>query len=276
MMNANPSNQQELRAGAIRVGIPYQTTKEEANNERGKQDYYFRAVREAGGEPISISLNLDDAHLTALLDSLNAFVTPGSREDVDPARYGTARHPDCGDPDPARERTDWAIYDHALAEQKPILAICYGAQSLNVFFGGTLIQDIPSEIPNALRHSKNAIGKILPALPQDPVHSLQIEADTKLAELSGGLETRVNTSHHQAIRTAGRGLRVSAKAPDGIIEAIEYVGDGNAATAGAEHWILGVQWHPERPIQEAAGDAFSAALFRALMRAAVGVAPQAT
>jgi putative glutamine amidotransferase len=276
MAHTNPSNQQGLRTGALRVGVPYRTAKEEAAGENRKHEYYCQAVREAGGEPVAISLNLDDARLSALLHSLDAFVTPGSPADVDPARYGAARHPKCGDADPARERTDWAIYKHAFAEQKPVLAICYGAQTLNVFLGGTLVQDIPAELPNALRHSKTANGEVMPAPSQDPVHAVHIEAGSKLAEVSGAAEDRVNSSHHQAILTPGRGLRVTAKAPDGVIEAVEYTGSSRANAGDAEHWIVGVQWHPERPIHEEAGDAFSAALFRALMRAAVGVAPQAT
>ncbi len=277
MMVAIPSNEQGLRTGALRVGIPFRTAKEEAAGENRKHEYYCQAVREAGGEPVAISLNLDNASLSALLHSLDAFVTPGSPADVDPARYGAPRHPNCGDPDPARERTDWAIYEHAFAEQKPVLAICYGVQSLNVFLGGTLVQDIPTEFTEALRHSKNANGEVMPAPSQDPVHSVRIEACSKLAELSGALENRVNTSHHQAIRAPGRGLRITAMAPDGIIEAVEYVGVGNTTgDSPDEHWIVGVQWHPERPIHEQAGDGFSAALFRALVDAAVGVAPQAT
>jgi putative glutamine amidotransferase len=276
MMNSIPSNQQGVRAASIRVGIPYRTAREEAANENRKYEFYCQAVREAGGEPVAISLSLDDARLSALLHSLDAFVTPGSPADIDSTHYGAVRHPKCGDPDPARERTDWAIYEHALAEQKPVLAICYGVQSLNVFLGGTLVQDIPSELPNALRHSKNANGEVMPAPAQDPVHAVHIEAGSKLAELSGGPENRVNTSHHQAIRIPGRGLQVTAKAPDGIIEGVEYLGSGSLFAGDAERWILGVQWHPERPIHEEAGDAFSAALFRALVRAAVGVAPQAT
>jgi putative glutamine amidotransferase len=276
MVNANPSHQQGLSAGALRVGIPYRTAKEEAAGDNRKHEYYCRAVRDAGGEAVPISLNLDDSQLSALLHSLDAFVTTGSPADVDPARYGAARHPKRGDADAARERTDWAIYEHAFAEQKPVLAICYGAQTLNVFLGGALVQDIPSELPNALRHSKNANGEVMPAPSQDPVHALQIEADSKLAEISGAAENRVNTSHHQAIRTPGRGLRVTAKAPDGVIEAVEFTGSDLANAGDAEHWIVGVQWHPERPIHEEAGDAFSAALFRALVSAAVGVAPQAT
>ncbi len=280
MVNTMPSNRQELRAGALRVGVPYRTAREEVAGENRKHDYYCQAVREAGGEPVAISLTLDDVRLSAMLHSLDAFVIPGSPADVDPARYGAARHANCGDADPARERTDWAIYEHAFAEQKPVLAICYGVQSLNVFLGGTLVQDIPSELPNALRHSKNRNGEVMPAPSQDPVHAVHIEAGSKLAELSGAAGNRVNTSHHQAIRTLGRGLRVTANAPDGVIEAVEYTAPGRAigqTTGGdAGHWVLGVQWHPERPIHEEAGDAFSAMLFRALVRAAVEVAPQAT
>jgi putative glutamine amidotransferase len=274
MVNASPSHPQGLSAGALRVGIPYRTAKEEAAGDNRKHEYYCQAVRDAGGAAVPISLNLDDAQLSKLLHSLDAFVTTGSPADVDPARYGAARHPKCGDADPARERTDWAIYEHAFAEQKPVLAICYGAQTLNVFLGGALVQDIPSELPNALRHSKNANGEVMPAPSQDPVHAVTIEPGSKLAEISGALEIRVNTSHHQAIRTPGRGLRVTGRAPDGVIEAVEFTGSGLAPAA--DHWIVGVQWHPERPIHEEAGDSFSAALFRALVRAALGVAPQAT
>jgi len=280
MWNPNLNDKQGLRAGALRVGIPYRTAREEAAGENRKHEYYCQAVREAGGEAVPISLNLDDANLTHLLNSLDAFVTTGSPADVAPARYGAARHANCGDADPARERTDWAIYEHAFAEQKPVLAICYGAQTLNVFFGGTLVQDIPSELPQALRHSKNPNGEVMPAPSQDPVHALHIGAGSMLAEISGTFENRVNSSHHQAIRTPGRGLRVTAKAPDGVIEAVEYTGVGlapaQATGSEAGHWMVGVQWHPERPVHEEAADAFSAAIFRALVRAALGVAPQAT
>jgi len=268
-MNTTRDKQDTARPGAPRVGIPYRTAREEASGENRKHEYYCQAVREAGGEPVAISLNLDDARLSALLDSLDAFVSPGSPADVDPALYGGTRHEKCAEPDPARERTDRTVYNHALAGQKPVLAICYGVQSINVFLGGSLYQDIPSELANALRHSKTANGEVMPAPSQDPVHAVHIEAGSKLAEFAGAAEARVNSSHHQAIRALGRGLRVVATAPDGMIEAVEFA-------TGGENWIVGVQWHPERPIHESAGDAFSSAIFRALVRAAVGVVPQAT
>ncbi|HET9400742.1 MAG TPA: gamma-glutamyl-gamma-aminobutyrate hydrolase family protein [Candidatus Acidoferrales bacterium] len=269
----------------VRVGVPYRTLREEQSGENRKHEFYCESVRQAGGEAVPVSLQLDDAPLARLLNSLDAFVTTGSPADVDPARYGAARHERCGPADPARERTDWAIYEHALAEGKPVLAICYGAQSLNVFFGGTLIQDIPSEFPRTLRHTVRPTGEVGATPAADPMHEILIEPQTYLAELaaspgaasnSTALTVQVNTSHHQAILVPGRGLRVSAKAPDGIIEAVEYVGTAMPSDPGDRDsdlpLIIGVQWHPERM----AGDAFSISLFRALVRAGAGVVPQAT
>lgn len=268
MMDTVQDRVRVFRQDSPRVGVPYRTSAEEASGSHAKHEDYCRAIREAGGEPVAISLRLNDAELDALLRSLDAFVLPGSPADVDPTRYGAARSPKCDDPDPARERTEWAIFKHAFAEQKPLLASCYGLQSLNVFLGGTLVQDIPTEVPGALQHSKKT-GETV-----NPVHAIAIVPGTKLAELAGGTEARVNSSHHQSILKPGRDLRVTATAPDGIIEAVEWTGNGDPATA--QNWMIGVQWHPEHAMNEPAGDAFSQSLFRALVRAAAGVAPQAT
>src|SRR5690348_16444448 len=129
-------------AGKPRVGIPYQTRKEELASERKSYDMYVAAVREAGGEPIEISLGLTASGLAELAGSLDALVLPGSPADVDPARYGAARHAKCADPDLDRQETDFALLKHAYEQKKPVLAICYGIQSLNAFLGGSLIQDI--------------------------------------------------------------------------------------------------------------------------------------
>ena len=236
----------------VRIGVPYRTLAEEqAGAEKGKKlDYYYRAIREAGGEPIAVSLALEAAALGRLAESLDGFVLTGSPADVDPAHYGAPRHKQTAPADPARERTDRAMLDHALAAGKPVLAICYGNQLLNVYCGGSLIQDIASELPQHLKHEKND-GET-----RDPEHAVSLEAGTRLAALAGATEARVNSSHHQAIREAGRNLRVIARAGDGIIEAVQWTGEGN--------WILGVQWHPERM----EGDAFASALFRELVAAA--------
>jgi putative glutamine amidotransferase len=237
---------------SVRIGVPFRTLAEEqaGSAKSRKIEYYYRALRNVGAEPVPISLTLDGQALYKLAESLDGFVLPGSPADVDPARYGETPHPDATAPDVARERTDYALLDHALATGKPVLAICYGNQLLNVYRGGSLIQDIPSEIPQHLRHEKND-GET-----RDPEHAVRFDADAQLAALAGAEEALINSSHHQSIRVPGRNLRVTAHAPDGVIEAVEWTGNSN--------WIVGVQWHPERM----EGNAFSAAVFRQLVAAA--------
>ena len=242
-------------ASAPRVGVSYRTLDEQLTNKRDRYDMYNDAVRRAGGRPVEVPLNLSSSDLANLTATLDAFVLTGSPADVDPVRYHTARHAKCAAADPRREETDLALLKHAFAEHKPVLAICYGIQILNVFCGGTLIQDIPSEWQTTIVHSwDRAAGA------PEPHHPIRIEPGSRLAQLGGGAaETEVNSSHHQAIREPGRGLRVIARAPDGIIEGVEWTGDAD--------WVTGVQWHPERMTDHA----LSAALFREL----VGIARSA-
>jgi putative glutamine amidotransferase len=244
-----------------RVGVPWRTLREERENIRQKYDEYLRSVRAAGGEPVEISLALDAAELKRMAAEVDAFVLPGSPADVDPGRYGAARNSETADADPARERTDYALIEEAFASSKPLLAICYGVQILNVCLGGTLYQDIGSELHTPIRHSKDG----LPKDSTDPEHPATIDAGGEIAQLAAacGLERHgaqfdavVNTSHHQSIRDAGHGLRIAARAPDGVIEAVEH--------EPHKHWVVGVQWHPERM----PGDALSEALFRAVVQAA--------
>jgi len=233
------------------VGVPWRTAKEEADGNRLKIEYYYQAIAAAGGEPVPISLSMSPADLDQLARTLDAIVLPGSPADVDPARYSVKRHPKCADPDPARERTDYGLLDHAFATKKPVLAICYGAQLLNVYGGGTLLQDIASELPTKIKHDRNG----LPA-GVDPRHGLRIEPGSKLAALARATEVEINSSHHQAIEKAGKSLRVTAHSIDGVVEAIEWTGDAN--------WVVGVQWHPERM----KNDRLAEALFRELITAA--------
>jgi putative glutamine amidotransferase len=242
-----------------RVGIPYRTRREELASERKSYDNYVVAVREAGAEPVEISLGLTASELADLAGSVDAFVLPGSPSDVDPSKYGAVRHPKCADPDLDRERTDFALLQHAFDERKPVLAICYGIQSLNAFLGGSLIQDIPSEVQTTIRHEwKNRkLGA------PEPFHSIKIEPRSRLFHLAGADEAEVNSSHHQSVLKPGRDLKVTATAPDGVIEAVEWAGDSN--------WITGAQWHPERM---AATDALARALFESLIAAASKAAVQ--
>jgi putative glutamine amidotransferase len=235
-----------------RVGVPYRTRNEELNGPHTKYEKYLRAVEEAGGAPTKISLGMARDDLRSLARSLDAVVLPGSPADVEPSLYHAIRHQETDEADADRERTDYALLQHAFAEGKPVLAICYGMQSLNVFLGGTLIQDISSEMPTAIQHSWIGGKEGKP----EPFHAAKFEGDARLAKLAGANEAKVNTSHHQAVREPGRNLRIVGRAPDGVIEAVEWTGDTN--------WVTGVQWHPERMV----GDALSRALFRELVAAA--------
>jgi putative glutamine amidotransferase len=252
-----PADSQPSIANRPRVGIPWRMTAEKRSK---KLEYYFEAVRKAGAEAEEISLQLSPEQLEDKLNALDAFVLPGSPADLDPALYHATRGEKTHDADPNREKTDFAILKHAFACGKPVLAICYGCQSLNVCLGGTLYQDIASELHSSIEHSKEA----LPPDAADPIHPARIEPGGEIAQLAaisglarrdGGFDVQVNTSHHQSVRDLGRGLRVAATAPDGVIEAVEH--------EPHKHWVVGVQWHPERM----KGDALAAALFRALVQA---------
>ena len=219
-----------------RVGIPWRTTAEERGQIREKLDYYFAAVRRAGAEPEEIRLEQPREELQRQIEGLDAFVLPGSPADVDPSRYGAAKHLKTQTLDANRDTTDETVLKHALLSRKPVLAICYGCQILNVHLKGTLVQDIPAEKPSSLRHGNTD----LPAgvAKGDAVHPATFAPDSRLASLNQGTAGQINSSHHQAIDRPGEKLRVTAKAPDGTIEGVEWTGDSN--------WVVGVQWHPER------------------------------
>jgi putative glutamine amidotransferase len=235
-----------------RVGIPWRTSTEEASNNLAKIKNYQDAVHNAGGEPVLLSLH-DPVALQTQLPDLDAFVLPGSPADVAPSSYGEKNRGKSEPPDLPRETTDRAILEHAFAVRKPVLAICYGCQLLNVYLGGTLIQDLREETDTPIAHTRRDLA---PQPENDPVHSATFEKESRLAKIADRIEAPVNSSHHQAVERVGRGLRVTAHAPDGTIEAVEWTGDPN--------WIVGVQWHPERMF----GDDISDRLFKDFIHAA--------
>jgi putative glutamine amidotransferase len=235
-----------------RVGIPWRTSEEEAQGNRPKIANYEEAVRKAGGEPVLVSLS-DLAEQRRLIPTLDAYVLPGSPADVEPTEYGAENRGLSAPADLAREQADRAILAHAFAEKKPVLAICYGCQLLNVYLGGTLIQDVRWEIGTETAHRKKDLS---PEPKDDPIHGAKFEPESRLAELAAGERAKINSSHHQAIAKPGKNLRVTAHATDGVIEGVEWTGDTN--------WVVGVQWHPERMF----GDAFSERLFRDFVAAA--------
>ncbi len=237
-----------------RVGIPWRTLDEERQRSVEKLNFYFDAVRRAGGEPEHISLALPEADLKKQAAALDGFVLPGSPADVDPVRYGEPRHPKTKTLDANRDRTDSTILDHAMAAHKPVLAICYGCQILNVHQGGTLLQDIPAQKPGSDAHGKTDLAA--GASTKDLEHEAILAPGSQLQKLAGGTDVTINSSHHQSIDRPGEKLRVTAHGTDGIIEGVEL--------QSPQDWVVGVQWHPERMPE----DSFAQKLFADFVSAA--------
>lgn len=196
---------------------------------------YVNSVTRAGGEPVLVSLRLSNIEAAQLAKSCDGILLPGSPADVDPQKYGELPHPCTAPADPARDNIDELLLQDAHNMRKPILTICYGTQSLNVWRNGTLVQHIDS----AVQHART------PGAPRTAVveHPAAVEPSSGLAQLAGQEQITVNSSHHQSVATPGDGLRVVARSPqDGIIEAVEGTSDGQ--------WVLGVQWHPERTFEK--------------------------
>jgi len=245
-----------------RVGIPWRTSEEESNGAREKLDNYFEAMRRAGAEPTEISLSLSGAELAAKINELDGFVLPGSPADVEPRLYGAVRHAKTKTLDPARDRTDGAILDHALALRKPVLGICYGCQLLNVHRQGTLVQDIPAELPGKEVHGNTDLAAGVKKC--DAEHDTTLVAGSRLARLASSEHAHINSSHHQAIDRPGNGLRVTARSADGIVEGVELEEAGQ--------WVVGVQWHPERMPDDAFAQRLFADFVAAVERSRVAIA----
>jgi putative glutamine amidotransferase len=217
---------------------------------------YVRAVEAAGGEAVRIPLDQSPAQVMKLIERCDAVLLPGSKADVDPAKYDAATHPMTEAADPKRDTVDELLLQDAYNMRKPVLGICYGLQILNVYRSGTLLQHIESPV----NHGAGRTVQI--------AHTAEIDPRSKLAGIvhgaqpdlapPGKLIVPVNSSHHQSAEIIGDGLNIVARCPDdGIIEAVE----GTAP----DHFVLAVQWHPERSAED---DERSRAIFRALVEAA--------
>jgi putative glutamine amidotransferase len=211
---------------------------------------YSEAVEAAGGVPVHLSLIPKQPYVDAALDALDGVLLPGSASDVDPLRYGREPLRKLGPVHPLRDATDALVLSEIERRAMPLLAICFGLQIWNVSRGGTLIQDIESEMPEAIKHEQGA--------PRERrSHRVRLLAESKLAELAHGESALVNSHHHQAIETVGDGLRATAWTADGLIEALEE--------NRIDRWALGVQWHPEIEWDK---DDFSENLFKSFIEAA--------
>jgi putative glutamine amidotransferase len=210
--------------------------------------HYVRALLLAGALPVPLPYVASQEEAAGVLERLAAVVFSGS-EDLDPALWGAPRHPRTELMHPARMAAELAFARAALARRAPALGICGGMQTLNVACGGSLHQHVPDVTAGApaVEHSDASYGGR---------HPVAVEAGSRLAGLLGRA-LAVNSHHHQAVDRLGEGLRVVARAPDGIVEAWEAEG---------HPFLLGVQWHPERM----PGEGGSARLFEALVEAARG------
>jgi putative glutamine amidotransferase len=233
----------------IAIPVPHSADREYAERSLPQ---YERAVEMAGGEPVRIPLDQPPEEVMKLIERCDAVLLPGSKADVDPAKYDAPRDPQTAAADSGRDTVDELLLQDAYNMRKPVLGICYGLQILNVYRTGTLIQHIESPVNHA------AGRKVAVA------HTVEVNPGSKLAEIVASgtkrdpLVVSVNSSHHQAAGVVGDGLRVVARSPqDGVIEALEGT--------SPDHFVLAVQWHPERSVDE---DESSRAIFRALVDAA--------
>jgi putative glutamine amidotransferase len=291
----------------VAIPLPHSSDREYATRAIPQ---YEEAITQAGGEPIRIPLDQPQEEIKKLIATCDAILLPGSKADVDPAKFHAPPSPQTAPADVPRNTVDELLLEDAYRHRKPILGICYGLQSLNVFRSGSLIQHIPDFLPEELRaRVDHAAGKKLAI-----AHHVEIESNSKLAEIlrrdtdsvhknttsthgatdassvqrseasanssptppapspplprvpeekrdrpnPGTLLLPVNSSHHQSADAIGQGLRIAARcSTDGIIEALE----GTAP----DHFVLAVQWHPERSVEE---DESSRSIFRALIEAA--------
>jgi putative glutamine amidotransferase len=226
------------------IGIP--TRYHEKSEYIGQIRHYLDAILWAGGLPLMIPTTNDREIIREYVSRVHGVLLPGSPTDVDPAHYGATPHEKLGKLYPERDTTDFAILDFVEQTDLPLVGICFGVQSLNVYRGGSLVQDIPAVVKNPVIHDED---NDKPAAR----HMVRIAEDSLVGRLAGRAQMDVNSYHHQSIAVAGRSLRPVAFAPDGVVEAIED-------TTG--RFILGVQWHPERGWKD---DPFAKALFTAFI-----------
>lgn len=192
------------------------------------QDSYIKYVEEAGGIPVLLPVLKDVAAVSEIVERLDGIIITGG-VDVDPSLYGEENTHSQG-VNPERDAFEINLIKESKFRQVPILSICRGIQIMNLAFGGSLYQDIPTSIKDALLHTRAEDGT-------ETYHQTILVGNSVLKEIFNADEIRTNSSHHQSIREPGEGLTVIAKAADGVVEAVHCADD---------RCTIGVQWHPER------------------------------
>jgi len=225
-----------------RIGIPMRI--EHTTDRFYLARHYSEAIEAAGGAPLHISLIPNSDYVDSIVEGLDGILLPGSDSDVDPLRYGQQPHPELGTVQTIKDETDLLVIEAAEHRRIPLFAICFGMQILNVSRGGSLIQDIRSQVPEAIKHEQGP--------PRDrPSHRIKLLENTRLSQIAGNLDAVVNSHHHQAIEAIGADLIATAWTTDGVIEAIE--------DPRPDRFVLAVQWHPELGWQK---DGLSQRLFQ--------------
>ncbi len=189
---------------------------------------YAAAVEAGGGVPLILPYVETPEGVARLLERLDGLIVTGGNFDIDPSYYGEGSQATPRTIKARRTGFEMEITRRALARDMPLLGICGGEQNLNVLLGGSLYQDIREQVPGALNHERKGEA--------EPLHPVTVAPDTLLQSIVGTVTLHVNSSHHQAVKRPGEGLRVNARSEDGIIEGIE---------SPAHRFVLGVQWHPE-------------------------------
>lgn len=212
---------------------------------------YLEAVEAAGGAPFSIP-PMSEMTLRTLYELADGLVLTGGG-DVDPARYGEDPIPQLGYVDPERDEAELKLAAWALEDNKPLLAICRGAQVLNVACGGGLYQDLPVQRPSALNHNESRDRGIRGL----PTHSIEVAPGSRLERAIGEGTHSVNTHHHQAVKDIGKGLAITGTSEDEVVEAIE---------SESLSWVVGIQCHPEEMWRE---HPWATRLFEAFVQEAV-------
>ena len=223
------------------VGVPEQWLGGSDGRERNPlaavREEYAEAIRRGGNIPVVICRTAETGHIAQVVAKLDLLLLPGG-VDIEPRRYGEVPSPALGKTIPGRDEFDFAVLEAALARKIPVMGICRGMQLINVRFGGSLWQDLPSEFPvKGIRHRGDHVGT--------RCHSVAIEPDSRLAAAIGATNAVVNSMHHQAVKRLAPGFRITARAPDGVVEAIEH----------ESLPVAGVQFHPEGLVKYADDEA---------------------
>jgi putative glutamine amidotransferase len=243
--------------GRPRIAIPVPTSTNADYNARSWPQY-AAAVRAAGGEPVEVPITAPQSEIARLAGTCAAVLLPGAAPDINPQKYGAERQPECNPDDAARENADELLLQDAHNLRKPLLGICYGMQSLNVWRTGTLVQHLAPVPVNHRAGRSVAVAHFVEIAPGSLLHGLAAGENVTEVEQNGGMRLGVSSSHHQAVAIPGDGLRVAARCPqDGVIECVEGAAEGQ--------FVLGVQWHPERTVDTSAT---SRAIFARLVQEA--------